>query len=92
LDDIGADGVNDACAVAERHAAIEPALARPVEHEEVSVIEACRLDPDTDFTARGFGLTDIGSHKATNTSASIQMVGFHRCSFTRVIHLDEQWL
>jgi hypothetical protein len=78
------DGVNDACAVAERHAAVERALAGSVEDQEVAVVETGRLDPDADLTAGGFGLADIGRHKATGTSTGMQMIGFHRRSFTRV--------
>jgi hypothetical protein len=67
-------------------------LACSVEDQEVAVVETCRFDPDADLSLGGFGFTDIGSHKATCTSMAIQMVGFHRCSFTRDIHLDEHSL
>src|SRR5947209_1182359 len=66
--DFGAYGVNDACAVAERDAAVEPALADAVEDQEVAVVEARCLDPDADLRVGGFGLADFGSHQATGTS------------------------
>jgi hypothetical protein len=84
LSDIGAYGLDDACAVAEWHAPVEHALARCVEDQEVAVVEACRLDSDADLAVGRFGLTDIGTQKASGTSMAIQMIGFHRCSFTRV--------
>jgi len=89
LRDVGADGVNNACAVGERHAAVERALARAVEDQEVAVVEACRFDPDADLTTGGVGLVDIGLHKATSTGTAIQMVSFHRCSVARDLHLEE---
>jgi hypothetical protein len=67
-------------------------LARCIEDQEVAIVETCRFDPDADLAVGGFGLADIGAHKATSTSMAIQMVGFHRCSFTRGIHLDEHSL
>lgn len=80
MQDVGANGVNDARAVGERHAAVERALTRAIKDHEVAVIETCRFDPDADLTLVGFGLADIGSHDATGTGTVAQMVGFHRCS------------
>jgi hypothetical protein len=67
-------------------------LACSVEDHEVAVVETCRFDPDADLAVGGFGFTDIGSRKATSAGMAIQMIGFHRCSFTRGIHLDEHSL
>jgi hypothetical protein len=40
----------------------------------------------------GFGLADIGPRKAAGPGIAIQMIGFHRCSFTRDNYLDEHGL
>ncbi|GLH78565.1 hypothetical protein SSBR45G_34740 [Bradyrhizobium sp. SSBR45G] len=58
-------------------------MAGAVEDDEVTVVEARRLDADADLAMAGFGLADVDLHETTGTGMAIHMIGFHGCSFPR---------